>query len=673
MSARHTASRAATNLFSGLFGALLLVACGSNSNNSSSFLVQSAALRTSAANEPVVTGRWMVFFAEENPGTGTGSQNLNTDGDDSDQVAVAVDLSSAVNYPLGVAVRSVAGVVENAIQIVGDQIYLVVDEAQDGIDWDGNPGSDDLVLLHWRLGSNEVPNGAGFMNAEGVSFVDLLDVAALPRPAIAAGNRLIYSSPTPPVNPGETSLVALEAAAPLTGVALDSDAAVPLQPKILAVDPTGILLLTLDEGTFVEDYNGDTDMDDERVLAFYDLRDPATALVRNVGQALPEGDGIWNASLSNEDVLLSFLVSEDGQNATNLNDPALFPTLTQCAMADADATDNVLAYIYVEDFVLGNSGVRNTGLVGRDPLMVAAGNDRILNSDGFIAVLSDESAANCDLNDDGDSLDTVLRWTAAPADPMLAIEPVVDEALLLASAIALPGESKGVAVLDGNWVLIVDEAAENDDIDGDGNPLDGMMMPITHQLVGWLDPRMGAAASWTFAHDPGLGQIYVGAGWMAKESREGRLAFAFQEELAGISLNSSCDSLSMADGDTDDELASWMRFSSGRMIFPGVGFALEPSNPGIVIEGVHAFFRVSEMMEDVDYNQDGDKADAILARNPLFTCAPTLMSTANSVDGLVIFTDGLQGGAFFASEVMDGKDINGDGMVGDLVVRYFRF
>ena len=49
------------------------------------------------------------------------------------------------------------------------------------------------------------------------------------------------------------------------------------------------------------------------------------------------------------------------------------------------------------------------------------------------------------------------------------------------------------------------------------------------------------------------------------------------------------------------------------------------------------------------------------------------MATASSVDGPVIVTDGVAGAAFYSDEIQAGVDLNGDGMIDDIVVRYFRF
>jgi len=66
--------------------------------------------------------------------------------------------------------------------------------------------------------------------------------------------------------------------------------------------------------------------------------------------------------------------------------------------------------------------------------------------------------------------------------------------------------------------------------------------------------------------------------------------------------------------------------------------------------------------------------DAIfLFRNPLTSCRPSFMEVSSDVPGPAIITDGLNlGAAFFSSEAMSGEDLNGDGDLLDLIVRYFR-
>jgi hypothetical protein len=133
------------------------------------------------------------------------------------------------------------------------------------------------------------------------------------------------------------------------------------------------------------------------------------------------------------------------------------------------------------------------------------------------------------------------------------------------------------------------------------------------------------------------------------------------------------------DADVTDALPIFTDFENNGSVldFDGVGFAVFPTNPGIVIARGSGFFRVSEQQDNRNYNGstgDTDMADAILIRNSTSTCGPAVMGTASGLVGPVITTDGVRGAAFVTSESQEnGRDLNGDGDSGDLVVRWFRF
>jgi len=226
----------------------------------------------------------------------------------------------------------------------------------------------------------------------------------------------------------------------------------------------------------------------------------------------------------------------------------------------------------------------------------------------------------------------------------------------------------------------------------DEQNLDGKIQD--HDLVGWLDPALGASATWHFSHQSSLvpsfgtgvfdagghSEPFAGTDWMAAESVDGRLGVSFQEEVPGtnpmvgsLNTNLNCNFFAK-DSDKTDVLPVWADFESGPVLdWDGVGFALADGNAGIVIAAGFAFFRVSEANDNLDYNGDGDKADEMLFRNPLTTCEPVAMAVSSAIVSPVITTDRLQGGAFLSSESKAGVDFNHDGDTTDLVVRYFMF
>ena len=81
-------------------------------------------------------------MADEATTGGAGGTALNGDGmSDGDQVAIVVDTLSSTEMNLMVAARSA--------HVIGNEVYIVGDEAADGVDWDMDTMMDDIVLLHW--------------------------------------------------------------------------------------------------------------------------------------------------------------------------------------------------------------------------------------------------------------------------------------------------------------------------------------------------------------------------------------------------------------------------------------------------------------------------------------------------------------------------------------------
>ena len=119
-----------------------------------------------------------------------------------------------------------------------------------------------------------------------------------------------------------------------------TDAVGPLSPRILGKDE-GLLCLGLDETVEGRDLNGDGDATDTNVLALMDGT-VTTGHVHSTGLAMPAGTPVFRArrtSTSSHDWQVGFLVSEAAQDATNLNNPALFSGTwkpSQC-VGDEDA------------------------------------------------------------------------------------------------------------------------------------------------------------------------------------------------------------------------------------------------------------------------------------------------------------------------------------------------
>lgn len=644
----------------------VLSAC-SDSDSDSSFELATTGLAATPSAPIALAGDVMVYLASEGFSGATGS-NLNNDADKVDQVAIVVNLASRTETNLHVAAQRAV--------VLGTHVYLVVDEAADDVDWNGDTDKTDFVLLHWTATPGTV------------TFVDLVETGSAP---VVAANRIYYQSlGAPLVVADETSLRALDSTSPTTPEAVLTEVGGFRGTPVPVVRPlredADLLFCAVDETANGVNYNGDADSLDETVLVLLDSTDPSGRL-HNVGLALEDDATPLDAFASAPgDWLVAFLVDETFQGATNFNDQNR-PEFNQpllpenCPASDADTLDQVLFFLEFDAFVGGAPPV-NTGL---------AGHLRVLAFDGFVATISNEADADCNLNAgaggttttaDTDTTDDVARWVAAttPIAPAVAAED------LHALATTTGGGSFGLSVLDNRLIAVIDEAA-------DGKNNDGKV--LNHDLVAWLDPEV-ANPTWDFSHQHpsnrsfGTGifdsndvsEPFAGTTWMASEQVGDRLALVFLEEVPGTnpnvgSLNTNLDcALVNKDNPTDktDGLPVWADFESGPTLdFDGMGYAVDLTNAGIEIAGSFAFFRVSEAADNRDYNADNDKLDVVLFRNPLTTCGPVPMATSSLVAGQSVTTDRSTGAAFLSSETQAGIDFNEDGDETDLVVRYFRF
>lgn len=631
-----------------LLVALYLAGCGSGSDGDSSFQIRTTSEAATPSAAVVVDDDWLVYFASE-AFTGPTGTDMNGDLDTLDQIAVAVHMRSATETNLGVAARGAA--------VLGNELFLAVDESEDGNDWNGGAGSE--VLLHWN-------------ETVGLEFVD--ELASVDEPLLALGGRLYYASRSVP-GVDETNLRTLTAAAPTTPVVVGNLVGGGPLVAHLVDEVQGLIFARLDEDENGSDLNGDSDATDEHVLALLDGTD-ATARMKSTALAMADDSAPLAADfIATGDWLVAFLVDEAAQDTTNFNDQTLFsqPLLTEaCAgTPDTDTLDQVLFFLEFADFESGASQPVNTGL---------AGHDRVLAFDGFVATISDEADANCNLNaatGDADTNDHVARWVEA----VTPIAPAREAAQMHALAVALPGGSFGLSVLADRLIAVIDEDADSSNLDG---------KVLEHELVAWLDPD-AANPVWDVTHQSstrshgtgifdtdGDSEPFAGTSWMAAEAVGGRLGLVFLEEVPGtnpdvgpLNTNLNC-AFVQKDTDKTDGLPVWADFESGPTLdFDGMGYAVDKTNAGIQISGNYAFFRVSEADDNRDYNADGQINDVVLFRNPLTTCGPVPMATSSLAVGQAIVTDGARGAAFLSSETQAGEDFNEDGDETDLVVRWF--
>jgi len=637
---RPGARLAATVLAASTLG---LSACSGSGGGSSGTAQPLSTSQSVVVSGPVeIVERYLAYLADEAT-TGPGGTDWNGDGDVIDAIAVVANVASKEQRVLNVAATNLSMVRTGAS---GTHLFLSVDEALDGQDWDGDLVLDDLVLLHTNV-SLTTP----------LTFVSLLGDDELSK----VGDRVYFSDPGSALMANETSLLYVNTAAPTAPVrVLNADLANTLAPEIMTSDE-GLLFLSLDETVEMRDLNGDLDMLDTDVLALLDGTDPAAAVVE-VGLALQDDSTPVRALSTGASWLVAFLVDEASQGATNLNDPTLFAASwkpPQCAgFEDADALDQVLHFLDYAAFVLDPmmDPPVNTGLVGSDRVLALQN-----GSMSFVATISTEAdEGTCDLNGDGDMLDDILRW----AEAVTPVLPFASSMELLAQATVAGGDD-GAAELGGRFVAVISELEDGRDHDGSPGTDD--------DLIAWLDPTEGNAAFWEFDHsDPGMGSIAaVGTGWLAEQAgNPGRLGVAFPEAFFG-DIN--------GDGDALDSVPTFVRFNGAgtELDFPGPAVAVAATNAGIEIVGNLGFYRVDENADDRDWNNDGDKNDFALFRTTVSTLQNSyFVGTLNNLVAPAVThpdpSSNLISVTFVADESAAQRDFNGDGDTNDMVLRWLR-
>lgn len=655
--------RAPTRLSSVLLPALVVAiagvaACGPSSSSPPTFAVRRTSVSVASGTSVALGGKNLAFLADEAT-TGAGGTDMNGDADVIDSIAIAVNMSTRVETNLAVAAQALAW--------IGDELYLQVDEALDGRDWEAPADpANKIVLLHWSAA------------AAALTYVDRLEPAGAVK-LIAVGTNLFYSSARAPLLPSSSNLHVIETIDPLVPIMVGTqDAVSPLSPRLIGKEES-LLALAFDETVEGRDLNGDADMTDTAVLALLDGTGTTNA-IRSTELALPTSP-IWRAkrtAAGSHDWEVGFLVSETDQDATNLNDPTDFagtwkPSQCTAPQADIDTTDDVLHFLkfaaWDADPVL-NAPV-NTGLVGCRKIAIA---------NHYVATITPENDApetgaegTCDLNGDGDKLDYVVRWVEIDTPP-LPLTPAVN----IHALADVPGGGHGLAELDNRFVIIVSEL--QDDLDFNGDSLK------TFDLAAWLSPTGSAGSNtpWDFVHGS-ANNSFVGASWMDETANRQRLNVALQEKVEGININSDVPPVAGEDLDILDSVPTFADFSGSpaRLVFPGVAIALQPDNAGIVVAREIAFYRVEEADDSRNWNTpgDSDETDFILFRISLQDGKRGPMGVLNAIPGrpaIDVNRDEAQpfGGAFLADEQLQGpggQDLNGDGDAADLVLSFFRF
>lgn len=626
----------------------LLVACVQEDEPTFQFNPRSAVHSTPSASKFVVRERKLAYLADELT-TGAGGTDLNGDTDKTDRVAVIVDMVSNSFVVLAVQAEELA--------FVGGNLYLVCDEVQDDQDWNSDTDKLDLVLL--RVGTSAP-------SAVGVTYVDTLRrTASGPRMLATDNDKLFYCQDpaAAPLAGSETAIamIRIVSGAPTAPVRLvNEDGANTLSPSLMGEDG-GLVFVTLDESDEGRILNADGDQTDDFVLALFDSG-ATSPEIKLTGYAVADASTPFRVvGINGGERVAAFLVDEAAQGAGSLNGyTGAFASWapTYCTNVDNDSTDEVLHFLWFNTWFGGTSTIRNTALAGDERVLLA-----VNGTSTYVASLVPEADdGNCTtrgLNDDGDTLDHVLRWIKV--ETLLGSSGVYTAKVGLVAVADLPGGVHGVADLAGRWIVAIDEAADSRTWDGNATQ---------SKLIGWLDPTDGNAALWTTDHNQGSSGGFVGATWMAELEDRSRLPIAFTESDFGGPINGR-------DTDTTDSVPVFARFdptNADDLDFPGPAIATDLDNAGVVLANNVAYYRVDESADNFDWNRDGDKLDRVLYRTTVSTLGDSFfISTVADLNGPVVVTDSFNvGAAFLADEAAARRDFNGDGDQNDFVVQWMR-
>lgn len=610
---------------------LVVTGCGNDNENNAFILRQSdyVAVRGGATS---VFGDLGIFLADESQQAG--GTDLNLDGDTTDQVAVAVRFDALQEFCLAAAPVEVA--------VIGSSVLLVVEEAGN-VDWNLN-GIDERVILRWNVG-DDLPE-----------FAAVADPSS-PRSVVAAGGRAWYVIDEDPAGPNQTNLRYAESTSPNTEFEVLTDGATLGEGRYQLLGSAGPLglsdsfvLVGVDEtDPFSQgDANGDSDDSDTAVLALIEASAPDPLLI-GTGLAMPGPDAPVDAGFrGGTRYEFAVLVDETDQAGTNLN--ADFTPAICGGGVDTDIDDAVLHLLVFEDGVVQQ--VSNTRI---------AGEQRVFAVDGFVGAVSAETSigpAGCDLTNDGFVDDFVLRF--APTD--LPGSPVDLDSLYLPLATALAGDSNGAVGVGKRFVAAIDPEFV---VPGG--------VPGTPTLA-QIDPLVNV--EWSFEHldpDPQFPPLVIALSWMGREAVGVRVPIVLPEETLGSNLNRNCG-LDVKDSGTPDVLdpiPGVLRVqSTGAAIVSGNGWAVSPTGPQVLAFG-QTFLRVDEAADGFDWNSDGDQSDAILFRISLSGCNPVEVAEIDDSAFPPIETDGGRGAMLYTDETTSGVDLNGDGNVGGLALRYF--
>jgi hypothetical protein len=373
-----------------------------------------------------------------------------------------------------------------------------------------------------------------------------------------------------------------------------------------------IALINVSEAAQSADLNGDGDLDDTVVHLFNAI----SGAVRNLRLV---SNTAFQPLLQGR--IVAFWAREQ---ASDLN-------------GDGDTSDLVL-HVYDAQ----RDTLTNLKLAGG---IISFENGRLFSDGRLVAFgVEEQSQGEQDLNRDGDASDVVLQvfdmLTGRVQNTGLAVFSVNTFAVALTGRTIAVGVSEAEATMAG-W----NESAQGRaDLNGDGD--------LTDVVIHLFDTVTGRTTNVRLATPifPFVAGFRVG-------SNEGLLPIG--EVLQGADLN--------GDGDLEDTILQEIDLASGRV--RNTRIAITSSNDQQLLdvalrEGV-AVFKIAEADQGRDLNGDGDIQDAV--SHVLSTRSGRLTNLGLSVTPL--FSNTLPGRAVLGmAEFQNGKDLNGDGDLNDVVM-----
>ena len=531
--------------------------------------------------------------------------------------AAAVVLAAAGSTPADTVEVTNLGLATSHAPVLldGGCLALVVSEAGQGLDLNGDGDTTDTVVHVHDLATG-IPINLGLAGGSPVA----LDGGAVALGVFESRQGLDLNGD------GDVNDTVIHLHDPATGITVNlglAGFAVPLEGGAVA-----LAVSELGQGT---DLDGDGDVNDMVVH----LHDPATGTTTNLGLA--------GGSLR---ALDGGRLAFNGASGVHVHDPGTGTTtgvgIAALELAALDGGPVAFVGLEAEEGDLNGDGdaadlvphvyapatdtATNLGVAGR--FLVPLDGGRVM----FRAT---ESQQGVDFNGDGDLVDFVVH----------VHDPGAGTTTSVGIALAIGDDHDAHVRLEGGRLAFwASESRHGSDLNGDGDT--GDLVVHVH------DPATGGTASTGLAS-----AMFFEGSLVALEG--GGVAFLASEPGEGVDLN--------GDGDTDDAIA--------HVHDPATGITV---NTGSTSIGFLALTRgavamsVVESQEGVDFNGDGDTDDIVPIVFDPARGATTNVGVAGSAQ-LLLPT--LPGGGFLmnAVETWEGRDLNGDGDLGDSVPHVVAF